>query len=84
MSEPHIPGDHLQKMAPDPQRYAEIDQRSPGERAEPLTPSMWRNRMLGLLTGLVGAGLVYLLMPADWPARRRSRPPPPCSWSCGG
>lgn len=65
MSEPRIPGDHLQRMDPDPERGVEVDRQSPGERAEPLARTTFRNRLLGLFGGLLGAGLVYLLMPAD-------------------
>ncbi len=62
---PAIPGDHLRGLEPDPKRAAVVEEKSPGERAEPPAPRTWRNRIIGLSAGLLGALLVYLVMPAD-------------------
>lgn len=65
MAQTHVPGAHLQGYEPDPHRGEEIEQKSPGERAEPPTARTVRNRFVGLTAGLVGALVVYLVMPAD-------------------
>src|SRR5690606_14250507 len=49
----------------DPSRGAEGEEKSPGERAEPPAPRTWRNRVIGLAAGLLGAVLVYFVMPGD-------------------
>jgi len=56
---------------PDPDRGAEVGHRSPGERQESPPPRTIRLRRWGLLAGLVGAVLVYLLMPAEAPSAAR-------------
>lgn len=62
---PAVPGDHLRGYEPDPSRGAEVEEKSPGERAEPPAPRTWRNRVIGLAAGLLGAVLVYVVMPGD-------------------
>ncbi|WP_122263628.1 SLC13 family permease [Ornithinimicrobium cerasi] len=57
-----VPGDHLRDYGPDPHRGEEVEQRSPGERASALDPRTLKIRWGGLLAGLLGAALVYLLM----------------------
>ena len=65
MSQRPVPGAHLKGYEPDPRRGEEIEQQSPGERAEALPATTWRNRLVGLAAGLVGAVLVYVLLPGD-------------------
>ena len=65
MSQRPVPGAHLKGYEPDPRRGEEIEQQSPGERAEALPATTWRNRLVGLAAGLVGALLVYVLLPGD-------------------
>src|SRR5690606_13016215 len=55
----------LRGYEPDPSRGAEVEEKSPGERAEPPAPRTWRNRVIGLAAGLLGAVLVYVVMPGD-------------------
>lgn len=59
-----VPGDHLRAYSPTP-RVSDEDNRSPGEQAEPLKRTTWRNRLLGLAAGLGGGLLVFLLLPDD-------------------
>jgi len=65
MSQRPVPGAHLKGYEPDPRRGEEIEQQSPGERAEALPATTWRNRLVGLAAGLIGALLVYVLLPGD-------------------
>ena len=65
MSQRPVPGAHLKGYEPDPRRGEEIEQQSPGERAEALPATTWRNRLFGLAAGLIGALLVYVLLPGD-------------------
>lgn len=65
MTQRPIPGDHLRDYAPRPRAGNEEDMRSPGERAEPLKRTTWRNRLIGLAAGLGGGALVFLLLPDD-------------------
>src|SRR5690606_7477544 len=62
---PAVPGDHLRGYEPDPSRGAEVEEKSPGQRAEPPAPRTWRNRVIGLAAGLLGAVLAYVVMPGD-------------------
>ncbi|HLT84503.1 MAG TPA: DASS family sodium-coupled anion symporter [Phototrophicaceae bacterium] len=64
MTQRPVPGDHLRDYAPTP-RSTDEDTRSAGERAEPLKRTTWRNRLVGLAAGLLGALLVYFVMPGD-------------------
>ncbi|MFB9730879.1 SLC13 family permease [Ornithinimicrobium kibberense] len=59
---PQVPGDHLHRFAPDPDRGAEIEQKSPGERDPGLEPRANTVRWGGLAAGLVAALAIYLLM----------------------
>ncbi|HSP60455.1 MAG TPA: DASS family sodium-coupled anion symporter [Ornithinimicrobium sp.] len=59
---PPVPGDHLHRFAPDPDRGAEIEQQSPGERDPGLEPRPNLVRWGGLAAGLVAAAAIYLLM----------------------
>ena len=59
---PQVPGDHLHRFAPDPDRGAEIEQKSPGERDPGLEPRADKVRWGGLAAGLVVAVAIYLLM----------------------
>ncbi|MCA1783627.1 MAG: DASS family sodium-coupled anion symporter [Dermatophilaceae bacterium] len=59
---PTVPGDHLHEYAPDPDRGAEVEQQSPGERAPALAPRAAKVRWTGLAAGLAAAGLIYLVM----------------------
>lgn len=61
----HMPGEHLQGYEPDPHRGEDVDQKSPGELAAAPAPRTVRNRVVGLSAGVVGALLVYVIMPAD-------------------
>ena len=65
MSGTNVPGEHLKGLEPNSERGAEIDQKSPGERAEAPSRRAWRTRVMGLAAGLLGAALVYLMMPGD-------------------
>ncbi|MGC5583440.1 SLC13 family permease [Ornithinimicrobium sp. W1665] len=59
---PPVPGDHLRRFDPDPERGAEIEQQSPGERDPGLEPRANKVRWGGLAAGLVAAVIIYLLM----------------------
>lgn len=64
MTQRPVPGDHLRAYSPRPKDTGE-DNRSAGERSEPLKRTTWRNRLLGLAAGLGGGLLVFLLLPDD-------------------
>ncbi|MGD8200651.1 SLC13 family permease [Ornithinimicrobium sp. W1679] len=59
---PPVPGDHLRRFDPDPERGAEIEQQSPGERDPGPEPRANKVRWGGLAAGLVAAVIIYLLM----------------------
>ncbi|WP_454084241.1 SLC13 family permease [Georgenia sp. Marseille-Q6866] len=65
MTQRPVPGDHLRAYSPRPRGGDDEDNRSPGERAEPLKRTTWRNRLIGLAAGLGGGLLVFLLLPDD-------------------
>ncbi|PYG01900.1 solute carrier family 13 (sodium-dependent dicarboxylate transporter), member 2/3/5 [Georgenia satyanarayanai] len=65
MTQRPVPGDHLRDYSPRPRGGDDEDNRSPGERTEPLKRTTWRNRLLGLAAGLGGGLLVFLLLPGD-------------------
>ncbi|MBD8061065.1 SLC13 family permease [Oceanitalea stevensii] len=65
MTQRPVPGDHLRDYSPRPRGGDDEGGRSPGERAEPLRRTTWRNRLLGLAAGLGGGLLVFLLLPDD-------------------
>ncbi|WP_152190287.1 SLC13 family permease [Georgenia satyanarayanai] len=65
MTQRPVPGDHLRDYSPRPRSGDDEGGRSPGERAEPLRRTTWRNRLLGLAAGLGGGLLVFLLLPDD-------------------
>lgn len=56
---------HLQGLEPDPDRGAEIDQRSPGELDEAVPRSEFIRSVVGVVAGLAAALLVYFVMPGD-------------------
>ena len=59
---PQVPGDHLHRFAPDPDRGAEIEQKSPGERDPGLESRANTVRWGGLAAlraGLVAGGAVH-------------------------
>ncbi len=60
-----VPGDHLKQFDADPDRGAEVAKKSPGERDPGLEPRPARIRWAGLAAGLLGALLVYAVMPGD-------------------
>lgn len=59
------PGAHLHGLEADPERGAELDKKSPGERALPESSNFTRRRRIGLIVGAALALLVYLAMPDD-------------------
>ncbi|GGK67920.1 SLC13 family permease [Ornithinimicrobium pekingense] len=61
----HVPGDHLRQYDTDVDRGAEVGQKSPGERDPGLESRPAKVRWIGLAAGLLGALLVYLIMPGD-------------------
>ncbi len=62
-----VPGDHLRDYGPDPHRGVEVEHKSPGELDPGLERRPDRLRWIGLAAGLLGALLVYLIMPGDVP-----------------
>lgn len=66
-----VPEGRSHTEPPDPDRGADVDQLSPGERAEAVAPRTLRLRWWGLTLGLVAGVLVYLVMPGDAPSAAR-------------
>ncbi|MEP7160026.1 MAG: DASS family sodium-coupled anion symporter [Dermatophilaceae bacterium] len=60
-----LPGAHLHGLEADPDRGAEIDKKSPGERARAESRHFTRRRRIGLLVGAALAVLVYVALPDD-------------------
>ncbi|GAA1181012.1 DASS family sodium-coupled anion symporter [Ornithinimicrobium humiphilum] len=60
-----VQGDYLRDYGIDPDRGAEIEQQSPGERDPGLEERPNRIRWIGLAAGLLAALLVYFVMPGD-------------------
>ncbi|GAA3514923.1 DASS family sodium-coupled anion symporter [Dietzia aurantiaca] len=56
---------HLQGLEPDPDRGAEVDQRSPGELDEPVPRNEFIRSVVGTVAGLAAALVVYFVMPGD-------------------
>ncbi|MFN3600447.1 MAG: SLC13 family permease [Dietzia sp.] len=56
---------HLKGLDPDPDRGAEIEQKSPGERDAAVPRGEFVRSVIGTVAGLVVAVLVYLVMPGD-------------------
>ncbi|WP_295648661.1 DASS family sodium-coupled anion symporter [uncultured Dietzia sp.] len=56
---------HLQGLEPDPDRGAEVDQRSPGELDEAVPRSEFIRSVVGVVAGVAAALLVYFVMPGD-------------------
>ena len=56
---------HLTGLEPDPDRGAEVAQKSPGELDEAVPRNELIRSVVGTFVGLVAAVLVYLVMPAD-------------------
>ena len=62
-----VPGDHRRQYDPDPDRGVEVEHQSPGERDPGIEERPNRVRWIGLAAGLLGALLVYAVMPGDVP-----------------
>lgn len=65
-----VTGDHLKKYDPQTSARDQREHLSVGARAEPLPKPTFLRRMIGLFGGLLGAVLIYLVMPGDlevWP-----------------
>ncbi|MFN3340195.1 MAG: SLC13 family permease, partial [Dietzia sp.] len=56
---------HLRGLDPDPDRGAEIEQKSPGERDAAVPRGEFVRSVIGTVAGLAVAVLVYLVMPGD-------------------
>lgn len=56
---------HLAGLEPDPDRGAEVDQRSPGEQDGPVPRNEFIRSVVGTVAGLAAALIVYLVMPGD-------------------
>ena len=56
---------HLTGLEPDPDRGAEVEQKSPGERDEAVPRKELIRSVVGTFVGLAAAVLVYLVMPSD-------------------
>ncbi|WP_338748736.1 SLC13 family permease [Janibacter alittae] len=68
---PPVPEGRTHTDPPEADSWEDPDQRSPGERAEDQPQRATRTRRWGMLAGVVGALLVYWLMPGDAPAAAR-------------
>ncbi|GAA1188177.1 SLC13 family permease [Nesterenkonia xinjiangensis] len=65
-----VTGEHLRKYDPRKSAREQQEQLSVGARAESLPRPTFLRRIIGLFGGLVGAGLMFLVMPGDmdvWP-----------------
>ncbi len=60
-----LPGGHLKNI--DPQLGAEVDEKSPGERAPAFDPRTIKIRWTGFTIGILLALLIYFSMPGDVP-----------------
>jgi sodium-dependent dicarboxylate transporter 2/3/5 len=56
---------HLQGLEPDPDRGAEVERKSPGERDQAVPRGEFVRSVIGTVAGLAVAALVYLVMPGD-------------------
>lgn len=68
---PPVPERHTDDQAPESDPGAEVDEKSPGERDPGIGQRANRVRWVGLAAGLVGAVVVFLLMPGDVPYAAR-------------
>ncbi len=71
MSTPRIPGDHLRQYETTPTQSTGEIRRSDGQKAEEVKHRERLKRVIGILGGLIAAGIVYLVMPADAPDAAR-------------
>ncbi|NYF98649.1 SLC13 family permease [Janibacter cremeus] len=68
---PPVPEGRTHTDAPEADNWDDPDQRSPGERAGDEPQRTIRVRRVGLLAGVIGALIVYWLMPGDAPTAAR-------------
>ncbi|HHX83942.1 MAG TPA: DASS family sodium-coupled anion symporter [Actinomycetales bacterium] len=62
---PRVLSPHLRGLDADPDRGAEIEQQSPGEREEAVPRKEFLRSVIGTVAGLAAALLVYAVMPGD-------------------